>query len=294
MQKNKATLIGLGAIVMWSAIVGLVRAVSGYFGAVGGAALIYSLAAVLLCMSVGFPDLRRFSRAYLCWGTLLFVSYEVCLALSIGLASSDRQAVEVGMINYLWPTLTIMAAIVFNRQKCHAWVVLGLALSIVGIVWILAADSGFDWQGTVDNMASNPLSYGLAFLGAFIWAAYCTVTAKMGQGNNGITWYFMLVAVFLWGQFLLTDSAPWVVSWTSIAVLLATALAMGLGYATWNVGLLHGNVTLLAGASYFIPVISAFLSASFLRIPLSVAFWQGAMMVCAGSIVCWLAMRKSA
>ncbi len=33
---------------------------------------------------------------------------------------------------------------------------------------------------------------------------------------------------------------------------------MGFGYAAWNVGILHGNVTLLAGASYFIPVLSAF------------------------------------
>jgi drug/metabolite transporter (DMT)-like permease len=37
------------------------------------------------------------------------------------------------------------------------------------------------------------------------------------------------------------------------------AAAMGFGYAAWNVGILHGNVTLLAGASYFIPVLSAFL-----------------------------------
>ncbi len=293
MQKNKATLIGLSAIVMWSAIVGLVRAVSAYFGAVAGAAMIYSLAAVILYFSVGFPDLRRFSRAYLCWGTVLFVAYEVCLSLSIGLASSHRQAVEVGMINYLWPTLTIVSAIVFNRQTCTAWVIPGFALSIMGIVWILAADTGFHWQDMVNNMANNPVSYGLALLGAFIWAAYCTVTAKIGHGNNGITWYFMLVAVFLWGQFWATEPVAWVVNWTSIGVLILTALAMGLGYAAWNIGLLHGNVTFLAGASYFIPVISAFLSASFLAIPLSNAFWQGAAIVCLGSIVCWLALKKT-
>jgi hypothetical protein len=30
----------------------------------------------------------------------------------------------------------------------------------------------------ISNVISSPLSYLLAFIGAFIWAAYCTVTAK--------------------------------------------------------------------------------------------------------------------
>ncbi|MOA43049.1 Aromatic amino acid exporter YddG [compost metagenome] len=66
---------------------------------------------------------------------------------------------------------------------------------------------------------------------------------------------------------------------------------MGFGYAAWNVGILHGNVTILAGASYFIPVFSAALAAMLLRTPLPLSFWQGASMVCAGSILCWLATR---
>jgi len=40
MTHNKATLTGLIAIVLWSAIVGLIRAVSEGLGAVGGAAMI--------------------------------------------------------------------------------------------------------------------------------------------------------------------------------------------------------------------------------------------------------------
>jgi drug/metabolite transporter (DMT)-like permease len=57
------------------------------------------------------------------------------------------------------------------------------------------------------------------------------------------------------------------------------------------VGILHGNVTILAGASYFIPVFSAALAMLLLRTPLSPAFWQGAAMVCGGAILCWLATR---
>lgn len=43
MTSQKATLIGLVAIVLWSTMVGLIRGVSEGLGPVGGAAMIYSL-----------------------------------------------------------------------------------------------------------------------------------------------------------------------------------------------------------------------------------------------------------
>jgi drug/metabolite transporter (DMT)-like permease len=79
-----------------------------------------------------------------------------------------------------------------------------------------------------------------------------------------------------------------------LITLAMAACAMGFGYAAWNVGILHGNVAILAGASYFIPVFSAALAAMLLQTPLSIAFWQGAFMVCGGSILCWLATRRQA
>ena len=78
----------------------------------------------------------------------------------------------------------------------------------------------------------------------------------------------------------------------AITYLVLAACAMGFGYAAWNVGILHGNVTVLAGASYFIPVFSAALAAMQLRTSLPLSFWQGAFMVCGGSILCWLATRN--
>ncbi|MBV2162793.1 MAG: EamA family transporter, partial [Comamonas sp.] len=78
----------------------------------------------------------------------------------------------------------------------------------------------------------------------------------------------------------------------ALLYLLLAAGAMGFGYAAWNVGILHGNVTILAGASYFIPVLSSALSVWLLGATLSWAFWQGAAMVCAGAMLCWWATRR--
>lgn len=292
MNQRKATLIGLVAVVLWSSIVGLIRGVSESLGAVGGAALIYSVASALLLFTVGFPKISEFPRRYLVWGSLLFVSYELCLALSIGYANNSRQAIEVGMVNYLWPAFTILAAIMFNRLRTNLLIVPGFLIAILGICWVLGGEQGLDLRGMIANIRDNPLSYGLAFTGALIWAAYCTVTTRIAGGKNGITLFFMLTALALWGQYLATGGESMAFSYSAMIYLALAASAMGFGYAAWNVGILHGNVTILAGASYFIPVLSAALAAVLLQAPLSLSFWQGASMVCVGSILCWFATRE--
>lgn len=290
-NKGKATLVGLTAILLWGAIVGLIRSVSESFGPTGGAALIYTVAAAVLLFTVGFPKLREFPRRYLFWGSVLFVAYELCLALSIGYANTGRQAIEVGMVNYLWPTFTMVAAILFNNQKANYLIFPGVIFSMIGIIWVLGGDNGIDILVMLSNIQDNPLSYGLAFSGAIIWAAYSIITAKFANGKNGISLFFILVAIILWIKYAFTDGSAMEFSLESIIVLALAAASMGFGYAAWNVGILHGNVTILAGASYFTPIFSAVFAALLLRTPLSFSFWQGTAMVCGGSILCWLATR---
>lgn len=291
MNKKKATLIGLIAIVLWSTMVGLIRAVSEGLGPVGGAAMIYTLSGILLILTVGFPDIRHFPRGYLLAGCVLFVSYEICLALSLGFAGTHQQAIEVGMVNYLWPSLTILFAILFNGQKATPWVIPGLILAVMGVSWVLGGDQGLNIHDITQNIVSSPLSYSLAFTGAFIWAAYCTVTSKYAKGANGITLFILLTAATLWIKFALSNQPPMQFSLPVVIKLVMTAIALGFGYAAWNTGILHGHVAVLAAASYFTPVLSSALAAAVLSAPLSFSFWQGAFMVCGGSLLCWWATR---
>lgn len=271
-RKRNATLIGLVAVLLWSSTVGLIRSVSENLGATGGATMIYSVASVLLLIIVGFPKINEFPRKYLFWGSILFVAYEVCSALAIGYANTNRQAIEVGMVNYLWPALTIVAAILFNQQKSNFLIIPGFILAILGICWVLGGEQGIDLSSIRSNIKDNPLSYGLASTGALIWAAYCTVTARIANGKNGVTLFFILTAVVLWIKYLFIGGQAMTFSMEAIVYLGLAAAAMGFGYAAWNIGNLHGNVTVLAGASYFIPVFSAALSAMLLRAPLPLSF----------------------
>jgi len=294
LRRKNATLLGLVAIVLWSSLIGLIRGVSESLGATGGAAMIYTLATALLLATAGWPRLRAMPRAYLCWGSGLFVSYELCLALSIGYADTGQQAIEVGMVNYLWPTFTMLAAIAFNGQRANALIVPGVLISLAGICQVLGGAQGLDLQGMLRNVQANPLSYGLAFAGALLWAAYCTLTARIARGANAITLFFLLTALALWVKYLLLGGGAMHWDLPTLVQLVLAAAAMGFGYAAWNIAMLHGNVTLLAGASYFTPVLSAALAALLLRVPLGAAFWLGAGMVCAGAMLCWLSTRTRA
>lgn len=64
-------------------------------------------------------------------------------------------------------------------------------------------------------------------------------------------------------------------SWPVVIKLITVSVALGLAYAAWNVGILHGNVSLLAAASYFTPVLSSALAAVLLSAALSWSFWRG-------------------
>ena len=294
MPHKKATLIGLIAILLWSAIVGLIKSVSEGFGPVGGAALIYTCSAVLLLFTLGFPKIKKFPVSYLIIGSVLFVCYELCLSLSLGFTHSGRQAIEVGMVNYLWPSMTILLAVIVNRQKTSPLIIPGVILAIVGIGRVLGGDGGFSLTEMMNNVMDNPLSYGLAFSGAVIWAIYCVVTQRIARGNNGITLFFILTALTLWVKYFTSPQPEFVLSWHAWISLLLAAMAMGFGYAAWNVGILHGNVTVLAAASYFIPIISAVLAAFMLDSHLTLAFWQGTAMVSLGSLICWWSTRTVA
>ena len=293
MSSAKATLIGLAAILLWSANVGLIKHVSEGFGAVAGAALIYTCSSLVLLCTAGFPRLKSFPRLYLLMGSVLFVCYEVCLSLSLGYSRNAQQAIEVGMVNYLWPAMTVVLGIIVNRQRVHWMIIPGIVVSLAGILLVLSGDKPLSLQQITENISVNPLSYGLAFAGAIIWAVYCAVTQKLADGKNGITFFFILTAATLWVKYLFTADAGVSFSVPSTVSLVLAALAMGLGYGAWNIGILRGNASLLATVSYFIPVLSSLLASMMLRSALTLSFWQGTAMVCLGSLVCWLATRTA-
>ncbi|MFJ5441245.1 aromatic amino acid DMT transporter YddG [Pectobacterium sp. CHL-2024] len=291
MTSQRATLTGLLAIVLWSTSVGLIRSLTEALGPIGGAAMIYSTSTLCLLAFYGFPRIKMLPRVYLFAGGAMFVCYEIFLSLSIGLADSRMQAIEIGMINYLWPSLTVFFSLFINQQKSRFLLWPGLALSLGGIVWIMKGESDWTPELLWNNILANPLAYSLAFSAALTWALYCNITRRYGQGKSGVSLFFFVASLLLWVQYAVSTEGAISLTLPSSLQLLFMGTSTALAYSVWNIGIQHGNLTLLATASYFTPVLSTLLAALWLNITPDISFWQGVVMVTAGSLLCWYATR---
>ena len=292
--RNKFTLYGVAAILLWSCLVALVREVSELFSPIGGAAMLYSVSAIFLILVMGLPKLKDFSHRYLIIGSILFVSYEVCLALSLGIANTRHQAMEMAVVNYLWPALTVLFTVILGRKKVSFWVYPSVFIAFTGVIWCITGDNEVSIVVLKSNFNDNPTTYLMAFSAAFIWAIYCVFTQKMSQGKNAITLFFSATAITLWIQYAFSDEVSLTFSLNSTFTLLLAGIVVGSGYALWNKALNGGNLMLLGTLSYFTPVFSTIISSLYLSITLSSSFWQGVALVTLGSLICyWVTRDKS-
>ncbi len=292
----RATLIGLCAILCWSTSVGLFRSVAEHLGPVGGAASVFTLSALLVTARFGLPkwqQLRAMHPAYILGCGLMFVAYEIGLSLSLGFANHRTQTLELGMINYLWPSLTVVLATVLGLQRFHTGLIPGVLLAMCGIVLVLQGDSGqFSVASLWANVQSNPLAYGLAFAAALLWPCYSVVSRLFARGGNALSLFLWAVAACLWLHFAFSNEPA--IRWSTTGVLQLVLLSSltATGYACWDYGIRHGNLTVMAVGSYFTPVFSALAGALWLHVRPSMGFWQGVALVTLGSLICWLSTRE--
>ncbi|WP_342386944.1 aromatic amino acid DMT transporter YddG [Pseudoalteromonas viridis] len=232
------TLAGVAAIFLWSAVMGLVRAVTEMLGPVGGAASIYTVASVFLILVMGIPRVPDYSPRYILIGGSLFVAYEICLALALAMANSRQQALEMLVINYLWPALTVLMAVIISGKKSSIWVYPGILLAFLGVAWSIAGDEGITPEQLLANIASNPTTYAMALSGAFLWAVYCVLTKRIANGQNAITLFFSLTAMSLWVKFAASDETAMVLTLESAGLLLISGMR-------WVVDTRYGIMPLL-------------------------------------------------
>lgn len=286
------TLYGCIAILSWSCLLGIARLVTESLGPVGGAAMLYTLSSVFLLIVVGIPKLSNFSPKYLILGGSMFICYEIFVALALGYANSRAQAIEVSIVNYLWPALTVLFAMRGSNKKPSWLLYPAVILAFVGVAWTVSGDNGLSLQQIMTNVNGNPVVYFMAFTGAVIWAVYCNLTQRQQSQHNAITLFFIATAVSLWVKFAVTDEPDITFSWSAIGYLFASSALMAGGYGLWNIAIVGGNMVFLATLSYFTPIFSALFSSIILGVTLSQSFWSGVVMVTIGSLLCWLVTKE--
>ena len=288
LTSTQATLIGLFAPICWGMSVSLVRGIAEGFGMAQGQFFLYCVATICVFFIVGLPDFHRIDKRYLYFGipTANLSSLSFCLAIFT--SSGGAQTMEVGMVNYLWPSLTILFAVLFNGVRTRWWLYPGLLVAFGGIIVILSGDKGFSLTEFVARFAENPVSYLLALVAAVTWAGYSSMTRAWGNGINPSTIIFAvdtLVFLVLW--LLDIGSQPVAASAHGLMSVIFGGIAVGMAYVVWTLGMSKGNITVLAAASYFAPVLSCVFATFWIGAELNSSFWMGVVLVVVGSLLCW-------
>jgi len=289
-----STLIGASAVVLWSPTLGLLRSISEIFGAIGGAALIFTAAAISASLMLGMPRPSSLPRRYLLIGGLLFVGTEVALSLAIGMAHNRAQALQLVMINYLWPCLTVVMAVLSGMQRAR-WLLLPATVAcLAGVALVVGGEQASTPLQLLANLRSNPIAYLLALAAACMWASYSLVTKRIGGTRNAVPLFMTATAAVLWIKYLASGAPPLPLNWGGLAQVAVFGVLTATAYSCWNHGLQHGNVTSMAIFSYFAPVLSVAWSCVWLSLQPGPGFFRGVLLVTAGSLLCWWATRTPA
>ena len=294
---SRATAMGLVAIVLWGSSVAFIRALSESLGPIGTIVHAYLLGGVVALVLAGLlpGGLGRFRRlpAKYLWGCgALFVAYTTCYCLAVGLATDREQVLAVGLVNYLWPSLTLLLSVPLLGYRARWFLAPGMLVATAGMVVATTAGSGLSVAGLRASASANGLAYGLAFVGAVTWALYSNLTRRWAGEGGGVALFLLASGlVVLPLRVLLGETSTW--NARVVAELLYMAIGVTVvAYVFWDRAMREGNVVLVAAVSYSTPLLSTAFSAAYLGVVPGPAIWVACALVIAGAAVCRLAVEE--
>jgi len=294
-QRHGATFAGIVAILLWSTTVAVARSVSEQLGPLTGAAAVYVVAAIAGVSSlwkqwVGRETPRVISRKYLLGCGVLFVTYMIALYLALGLAEDRQQVLEVGLLNYLWPVLTLLLSVILLRQPARWTLLPGTVLAITGVFLVVMPDVSVGWRdAAASTFITAPRLLGL--LAAITWALYSVLTRLWAseQSRGSVDIFLSITAGVLLVLSLFADE-PREWSFRAIGEAVVLGLATYSAYRLWDLAMRRGNVLLVAACSYLTPLFSTLVSCLYLAVVPPQQLWWGCLFLIAGSILSWLSV----
>jgi drug/metabolite transporter (DMT)-like permease len=291
---DRNTVAGLGAILIWSTSVPLVRSISEQVGPLAGAAAVHLLGGIfsfsffLYRTKGSLLPLRRLPGKYLLGCGALFVLYMLALYMAVGLAADRHQVLEVGLLNYLWPALTILFSLLLLDKKSKAGLIPGTLLALWGVFLVLTAGQSISLASVAGNVAGNPAAYALGLAAAVSWGLYSNLTRRWGsaEARGGVEVFILVTGiVFLLLSWARGEGRPW--TWQAGAEVAFLGLGTALGYILWDLAMRKGDIVFVAACSYFTPLLSTSLCCLYLEVAAGVSLWLGCVLIVAGSILSW-------
>ena len=288
------TLLGILAVLFWSATVAVARDIIESLGPLTAGALVYLIGGALSSLPLLARPERirrtlRLPRAYLfgCGGLVVF--YTLCFFLALGLAADRAQVVEIGLINYLWPALTLLFGVPILGHRARIGLIPGVLIAFAGIGLVAAAQSDvLSWAGFLADLRSNAAPYVLALAAAVAWALYSDLSRRWaGDADSGAMNLFLFASglVLLAARCFFHEHSRWSPD-IAVKAALYVVFPICLAYTFWDIAMRRGRMVFVASFSYLLPLFSTVLISLYLRVPLTRALWLGCALVIGGAVLC--------
>ena len=281
------------AIALWSTTVALARSTSEQLGPLTAAAAVYSVSGSIALLRLARSNQRRqqihqVPLKYLLGCGIPFLSYMIALFLAVGLAMNHQQVLEIGLLNYLWPTLTILLSLLILKRQANLLLIPGTILALVGIFLVLTQGSHVSWGSILENISANPAAYLLGLVAAVSWAVYSNLTRRWTRdtGQGMVNLFLPITAIVLIVIALLTESGH---AWSVRSLLEVGFLGTVtyIAYWSWEASMRMGNFTLVTAASYMTPFFSTVVASLYLHVTPTANLWIGCGVLVVGSLFSW-------
>jgi len=282
-----ATLLGLGAVVLWGALAALTTAA----GPIPPFQLAAMTFAVGTLVGLAWAVVQREPLGVLAhvpvgaWvlGVYGLLAFHVCYFLAL----RHAPAIEASLIVYLWPLLIVLLSGLLpaklGGRRLGGRHVVGGVMGLAGAVAILGGSGlGMGREGS-----GSWLGYALALAAALIWSSY-SVASRLYQSvpSTAVLGSCAATAAGALALHVLLETTVWPVSASAWLAVLGLGLGpVGLAFYIWDVGMKRGDIRLLGIASYATPVLSTLLLAALGLGEAHAGVWIAALLVTAGALV---------
>lgn len=167
------------------------------------------------------------------------------------LAFHHAPALEVTLLNYLWPAFVVVIGNRFFALEAGGRGLVTAGIGFLGVVVLFGADPA----KLMDK--GNLFGFGLAISGAIIWATY-TNLRRLGRGDvlHTVTGICAVAALLAFMFSAAVEEIP-VLSATHVWTLIVLTIGPAGGvFFLWDIALKHGNAAALAILGYAAPVVS--------------------------------------
>jgi drug/metabolite transporter (DMT)-like permease len=278
---GKGGALGLGAIMLWGVSIPLARIASEDLGPMTTAAIAQTLGGTLLYC---FSSKKTIQQTLSVKSNVLqacFAGYIIFFYLAIALAPSRQATMTVSLINYLWPSLSVVGIAILGQEETQKkTLILGLVFSLAGLITLLPPET---WQGVLLAKARGTLSFVLAGIGAVLWACYSSLTARWSsQVSSNVPIYMITTGLIL----ILMRSLFAESSQISVNAVLASAIlafTTSAAYQFWGYAMRGTSKLFVASSANSLPLLSVLLISAILKTSLSWTVLTAALLIVAGS-----------